>query len=694
MKNINTYIIVLLFCTFLSAVSARVFDSPYDGIDWQNIERHRANLHTHTTESDGDMTLPDVVDLYKNAGYTMLTFTDHDTVKTTDTTWPWTDYGADPEALGMLTFEGNEISRTHHMGSYFNDYGSNTEYNTEIAIQEIGNRGGQAVMFHPRSYTWHPLQYVDLYASYSHLTGMEVYNLRDGAPYHSLPSDRALWDVILTELMPYRPVWGHSNDDFHRLSQFRFSWSIFLLDETSEAALNDAMANGSFYMVHCPDGIDVVPVLNSVTLNQNKDALTIDAQSYTQIVWIADGQEFATGVSVDMADVPVNAKYVRARIEGDYGLILTQPFGVVSNSPCFYPPFGTQPTIVMAFEGQTAILTAIAGAPQNYGDNITYQWYKGQVGDVSEPVLDAAGYISGSQTTTLEIITQESDEGDYWCRATNDGGYTDSRHASLVLQGMLGHYKLDGSADSALVDAPDGTTFGNPQWTQGIDGSAMQVQDGSGWVQVGTGEEFSFADSIDFTVSVWVKTDSFSNNGAIITNKNWVSGSNVGWVIAGRTQTGSWQWNYRGALGGRLDYQPTSHALADNQWHMLTVTHDRDGFATFYFDATKQDTMDISVSPGSIDTGYPIILGTDARAYIDGQMPPHWFDGAIDDVRIYNYALSDVEIAELYVDFNPEHKLCLEPLQGDLTGDCVVGLDDFAIFAAVWLECNLIPDCY
>jgi hypothetical protein len=32
-------------------------------------------------------------------------------------------------------------------------------------------------------------------------------------------------------------------------------------------------------------------------------------------------------------------------------------------------------------------------------------------------------------------------------------------------------------------------------------------------------------------------------------------------------------------------------------------------------------------------------------------------------------------------------------LRFDVTGDCRVGLDDFAMFAGTWLNCGLYPVC-
>ena len=76
------------------------------------------------------------------------------------------------------------------------------------------------------------------------------------------------------------------------------------------------------------------------------------------------------------------------------------------------------------------------------------------------------------------------------------------------------------------------------------------------------------------------------------------------------------------------------------------------------------------------------------RAHSD----PRWV-GMVDDARIYNYELSPFEVAELYTDIRTDEVVCAEPLPMDLNDDCFVDMLDIAIFAADYLECNLVPDC-
>jgi len=89
-----------------------------------------------------------------------------------------------------------------------------------------------------------------------------------------------------------------------------------------------------------------------------------------------------------------------------------------------------------------------------------------------------------------------------------------------------------------------------------------------------------------------------------------------------------------------------------------------------------------AIAPGNT---FPVVLGAET---IYGEFA---YAGLPDDVRIYSYALDEVEVAVLYTDVtggdlciggNPEY---------DLNEDCKVDILDFAMLANGWLECNLVP---
>ncbi len=117
--------------------------NPYAGVDWEQTGRYKANLHTHTTQSDGRMPPAEVAGHYHQRGYHILAITDHDRC-----TWPWEKYSADPAELGMLPVPGNELSRHHHTLSLFCTLATQTR-DLETAIAEVAEAGGVAVLAHP-----------------------------------------------------------------------------------------------------------------------------------------------------------------------------------------------------------------------------------------------------------------------------------------------------------------------------------------------------------------------------------------------------------------------------------------------------------------------------------------------------------------------------------------------------------------
>ena len=322
---------LVLFISCVEKPNSTVLSNPYEGINWSLVERHKTNLHTHTTESDGRFTPPEVVKMYASAGYTILALTDHDDKGPDKTTWPWEDYGIDISDLNILPVKGNEISKANHIGSYFNDYSDGNQTSEKKAIGEIGKYDGMAVINHPGRYRKkrNAQFYIDLYKSYDHLLGMEVVNKGD-----LYPDDRILYDSVLSDLMPERPVWAFSNDDFHRQKHFGTSYSIFLLPQNGLDidVFRDGFEKGRFFAVYDPSSTwskAVVP--DSVIVSDYEISVYADC-SEDQVQWISQGYLVHTGKILPLSKSLGN--YVRARIVGENdAFTLLQPFGISSSHP-------------------------------------------------------------------------------------------------------------------------------------------------------------------------------------------------------------------------------------------------------------------------------------------------------------------------------------------------------------------------
>ena len=339
----------LFLATGMRPVRRWSIHNPYAGVDWKEFEQHKAELHMHTTQSDGGGQPSAVIDRYVELGYTIIAVTDHDTQGPYNnlshpdrnrTTWPWEAFGRVPEALGVLGIEGNEISKLAHHGSYFNDYGNSEIGTEEESLEAIASRGGLAVMCHPGRYTSGEdtlVRSVDWYAqtlrAYPHLLGVEIYNQVD-----RFPGDRATWDALLTQLIGERPVWGFSNDDMHSMSsQLGFNYNVMLMPELSDAWMRKALADGAFFYVHLPQAAagPPPPEIQAIRTSEAEGVIAIEATGHDRIEWISEGRVVHAGERISLGEVADLGCYVRAVLHGATGgtVLGTQPFRVAPIGP-------------------------------------------------------------------------------------------------------------------------------------------------------------------------------------------------------------------------------------------------------------------------------------------------------------------------------------------------------------------------
>ncbi len=224
--------------------------------------------------------------------------------------------------------------------------------------------------------------------------------------------------------------------------------------------------------------------------------------------------------------------------------------------------------------------------------NTTYFWRVDEV--------DAAGSIT---------------PGDFWSFGTGR---------------LVGWWKLDEMKGNVTADSAGshtGTLLGNPTWTQGIADGALQFDGQGDGVNLGAGPDFDIAGRI--TVAAWIKVTAFDVAWQAIVTKGDTAwrlsrdqGNNVHFAC-----TGLWPEWARGSAN-----------VNDGQWHHVAGTYDGSELR-LYVDG-KLDASARAQGAINMNT-YPVYIGENAEHSGRG------WHGLIDDVRLYNYALSDVEIKAL-----------------------------------------------
>ena len=215
------------------------------------------------------------------------------------------------------------------------------------------------------------------------------------------------------------------------------------------------------------------------------------------------------------------------------------------------------------------------------------------------------------------------------------------RSANRVPTGpLVGYWKLDEpNPGDACTDSSGNGNMGTPHGTAVVDGKINRARsfNGSGdYIDIPT---ISIPDAI--TAAAWVYSDNFVQNGFVVA-KNPV---NTQWALFFESD-GLLKWR-----GGGLESNVACAAPSNSNWHHV-VGKQKGRAGSLYVDGVlcaSGTVPAIGNAPSSINIGRYDTVGF------------HYFTGRIDEVRIYNRALSDAEISELFTSGDSESRSSPSP---------------------------------
>lgn len=290
------------------------------GLQW-----FKGNLHTHTTESDGDTAPEHVAEWYHRHGYDFLVLSDHNHLTILEG-------GAAGQAEWPLLIPGEEVSavfedRPIHVGGIGLDRlvepesGDSVSDTIQRNVDAVRAAGGLAAINHP-NYRW---AFDDRgIVPVSGAWAMEVYNghhLTNSRGGGGRPGAEVIWDRVLSAGVQ---VFGIATDDAHhfqdefgpRRSNPGRGWVGVAAEELSGQAMLEAMAAGRFYS---STGV----TLAELNVGEREIVIEIEPEeqfTYTTVfsgprgreVWVAEG--LSAHYTLSRLD-----SYVRATVHASNG---------------------------------------------------------------------------------------------------------------------------------------------------------------------------------------------------------------------------------------------------------------------------------------------------------------------------------------------------------------------------------------
>lgn len=350
--------------------------SPYAAVNWDTWESYKGNLHTHSTASDSPVDFADMIEAHYAADYDILAMTDHGVINhgwnlpprrtlfsfqsffkkptyLTDERYKEILTGADRGGKGMLDVKDSiEINAAvitkAHVNGYFTNVGQGKkgrENDYERPVKWVEASGGLSHINHPgdwlESYIYPENAkkpenvhfFADIFKKYKTCLGMEVFNRIET----DTSEDRVLWDELLQAVIPFgRNVFGFGESDAHAISDIDSAFGTYVMPENTLPELRRCMETGAFFAISKYAkhelGEDFTaygdyPKVNRVTIDDERDTISLSADNYDKIQWIADGKIIAQGETIHLREHSNDIScYVRAQLIGTGGVCLTQAF--------------------------------------------------------------------------------------------------------------------------------------------------------------------------------------------------------------------------------------------------------------------------------------------------------------------------------------------------------------------------------
>jgi hypothetical protein len=305
------------------------------------------------------------------------------------------------------------------------------------------------------------------------------------------------------------------------------------------------------------------------------------------------------------------------------------------------PKITSQPTNVVVNIDNTATfsVTAIGSAPLNY------QWFK-----------DGIALPNATNATALITNIQPPRIGNYTVIITDEKGSVTSDPASLSIsnvnsalwQGLVAYYPFNGNAND-YEGTNDGMIYGGVALAPdrfGSNNSAYFFNGVDGYIDIGNPVGNS---PVYLTEVAWVKTISVQSApgvpslDAIITKRQ--NGSDESsWATLGINTSGSSRGAGTIAVDGPFYYNPCvgTTLIPTNVWFCICGVVSN-GTYQIYVNGSLENTISDSYAFGSESNMFLMYSG----AWNE------YCNGVLDDVRIYNRALSPSDVLQLYASEAP-----------------------------------------
>ncbi len=307
-----------------------IITNPYADVNWDTWTAYKAQLHAHTTASDGFLTIDEFVQAHYDHNYDIVALTDHGTlnlgwnvapevvplmrfIKKDRTKNAPIIPLTDEEYKSYLTGTAASETRTHengmldvplgielnmatpfadcHLTGYFAEYGQGLagvfgDYETPTA--GVAEKDGLSMLSHVGEYVYidkdsanhvgkkvddyYATKFARLFMDYNGSSlGMGINSATDA---HTR-CDRILYDQVLQKTIPNGVVpWSFTFSDSHDAKSVNFAYTMMLMPELTMGDFRECMEDGEFFSItHFSNGYELNGMAEMPGYNDDEESV-------------------------------------------------------------------------------------------------------------------------------------------------------------------------------------------------------------------------------------------------------------------------------------------------------------------------------------------------------------------------------------------------------------------------------------
>ena len=247
----------------------------------------------------------------------------------------------------------------------------------------------------------------------------------------------------------------------------------------------------------------------------------------------------------------------------------------------------------------------------------------------------------------LDVQVNDDDDGGdrdtkiMWFAEHDVAWQQPSTFGTAELTGLVGWWKLDESEGTVASDSSgnghNATLHGSPKWqpSAGKVRGAIALSGKGDYLEVADESAFDAASGV--TVAAWIKPTALDKPWQAIVAKG-----EGAWRIQRNNETNVLEFACTGlhiANGNEYGSLFGNKAINPGEWHHIAGVYDGKKMS-LYVDGALDSSQEAWGPIGADDN--PVLIGE------NGQVPNRFWNGLIDEVRVYNFGLPEAQIQQLY----------------------------------------------